>query len=67
MQFLKNTTSTPQGAGAARAWIPRPGRRNRRGGFGGYLYATADDTEGVADDAAVVDLTEDHDRSRHRA
>ncbi|MGH2362139.1 MAG: class F sortase [bacterium] len=58
MQFLKNATRTPRrrvlfalGSLVLAAGI---------GGaaIGGYLYATDGDVQGIADDAAVVDLTE---------
>jgi LPXTG-site transpeptidase (sortase) family protein len=59
MEFLKNLLGTPRGRVLAAL-----GSLGLMGGVvvlaaGVYMYATGDDTEGVADDAAVVDLTED--------
>jgi LPXTG-site transpeptidase (sortase) family protein len=59
MQFLKNAPSTPRGrvlfALGSLVLLAGIGVATA----GGYLYATDDDVGGVADDAAVVDLTED--------
>jgi LPXTG-site transpeptidase (sortase) family protein len=59
MQFLKNATSTPRGRVLFALGSLVLAAGIGASAVGGYLYATGDDVEGVADDAAVVDLTED--------
>lgn len=59
MQFLKNAMSTTRGrvrfAVGSLVLVAGIGAA----AFGAYSFATGDGTEAVADDAAVVDLTED--------
>ena len=58
MHFLKNATSTSRGRVLFGLGSLVLAVGIGAVAIGGYLYATDEDSEGVADDAAVVDLTE---------